>query len=100
MPEYIDREKYCEKFCKCDSENCERIFCPIWQVAAADVTEDRHGEWEKMFNNPNDGLYYCSECHHSIDIATGRETPITRGMFYCPNCGAKMSDERKDGETE
>ena len=34
--------------------------------------------------------YYCPECHHSIDIATGRETPRDRGFFYCPHCGAKM----------
>lgn len=83
-----------EKMLKEENPKCEHF------VNAADVTEVRHGKWEKMFNNPNDGLYCCSECHHSIDIATGRETPITRGMFYCPNCGAKMSDERKDGETE
>lgn len=47
-----------------------------------------NGEWIKMYNNPVDGNYY--ECHHSIDIATGRETPIDRDFFYCPHCGAKM----------
>ena len=59
-------------------------------IARADVQEVKHGEWIKMYNNPDDGNYYCSECHNSTDIAAGRETPIDRELFYCPNCGAKM----------
>ena len=56
----------------------------------AEVTEIKHGKWIKMYNNPNDGNYYCSECHNGIDVATGKVTPIDRGLLYCPNCGAKM----------
>lgn len=66
------------------------IYNVIKSAPAADVQEIKHGEWIKMYNNPDDGNYYCSECHHSIDIATGRETPIDREFFYCLHCGAKM----------
>lgn len=49
------------------------------------------GEWIKI--NPNNSLigeYYCSCCNSVIDIADGKETPLDREMYYCPNCGAKM----------
>lgn len=58
----------------------------------SEVKRKDNGKWIKMYNNPNDGNYYCTACHHSIDIATGRETPIARKFFYCPYCGAKMED--------
>nr|DAW70668.1 MAG TPA: zinc-ribbon domain protein [Caudoviricetes sp.] len=48
------------------------------------------GRWEKDNNNPKDGNYTCSCCKEGVDIATGEETPIDRGLNYCPNCGAKM----------
>ncbi len=64
-------------------------------IARADVQEIKHGEWIKMDIIPDDGDYYCSECRNFIDIATGRETPIDRGFFYCPNCGAKMDGGAK-----
>ena len=67
-----------------------KAIISIEEAPAADVQEIKHGEWIKMYNNPDDGNYYCSECHHSIDIATGRETPIDREFFYCLHCGAKM----------
>lgn len=62
----------------------------IKSAPAVDVQKIKHGKWIKMYNNPDDGNYYCSECHHSIDISTGRETPRDRGFFYCLHCGAKM----------
>lgn len=67
-----------------------KAITSIEEAPAADVQEIKHGEWIKMYNNPDDGNYYCSECHHSIDIATGRETPIDREFFYCLHCSAKM----------
>lgn len=72
-----------------------KAITSIEEAPAADVQEIKHGEWIKMSNNPDDGNYYCSECHNCIDIATGRETPIDRDFFYCPHCGEKM----KKGES-
>lgn len=40
MAEYIDREEYCEKHCRCNNEYCDRASCPIWKAPAADVAPD------------------------------------------------------------
>ena len=37
MAEYIDRVEYCEKYCRCNNEYCNRQSCPIWEAPAADV---------------------------------------------------------------
>lgn len=97
MSDYIDRAALGIGLCNRDIfEN--KGYADGWNAAvkilkeapAADVQEIKHGEWIKMYNNPDDGNYYCPECHHSIDIATGRKTPRSRGFFYCHYCGAKM----------
>lgn len=62
----------------------------IRSAPAADAQAVKHGKWIKMDIIPDDVDYYCSKCRNFIDIATGRETPIDRGFFYCPHCGAKM----------
>lgn len=77
------------EICNNIEEQIKELGCMDF-IARADVQEIKHGKWIKMSNNPDDGNYYCTECHHSIDIATGRETPIDRDFFYCPHCGAKM----------
>lgn len=73
----------------------EDVIASIENAPAADVQEIKHGEWIKTYNNPNDGHYYCPECHHNTDIATGIKTPRSRGFFYCPYCGAKMDGGKK-----
>ncbi len=60
----------------------------------AGYRKQSEGEWVKI--NPNNlliGEYYCSYCNSVIDIADGRETPLDREMYYCPNCGARMRGE-------
>lgn len=94
MSRYVDVTSFCENICRCNNRYCNKQSCPILNAPAVDVQEIKRGEWIKMYNNPADGNYYCSECHNSIDIATGRETPIDRDFFYCPHCGAKMEKER------
>lgn len=51
-------------------------------------------KWEKLSTSPLDGAYACSACGSVQDIDTGLETPLDRGMHYCPNCGAKIDDDR------
>lgn len=96
MSDYIDRVALGIGLCNRDVfEN--KGYADGWNAAvkilkeapAVDIQKIKHGKWIKMYNNPDDGNYYSSECHHSIDIATGRETPIDRDFFYCPYCGAK-----------
>ena len=75
--------------CNDIEEQIKELGCMDF-IARADVQEIKHGEWIKMDIISADVDYYCSECRNFIDIATGRETPIDRGFFYCPNCGAKL----------
>lgn len=48
MAEYIDREEYCEKHCRCSNEYCDRQSCPIWKAPAADVAP----------------VVHCKDCNH------------------------------------
>lgn len=88
MAEYIDREEYCEKHCRCSNEYCDRQSCPIWKAPAADVAPVVYGEWMVRFNGPyKRRRCYCSHCgkHNGVGgIAQNQEKP------YCPNCGAMM----------
>ncbi len=52
----------------------------------ADVVEVRHGEWKKV--SEKYPRYVCTCCNHLYN---------NKEYGYCPNCGAKMDGERKDG---
>lgn len=95
MAEYIDREEYCEKHCRCNNEYCEKESCFIWKAPVADVAPVRHSYWESYscsqfmgtdeFGEPKwrDGQFYV--CHNS---RCRRKTVVKSN--YCPNCGVKM----------
>ena len=93
MAEYIDREEYCEKHCRCSNEYCGKESCPIWKAPAADVVPVVHGRWieSKEHIYLTDSVckewinFYCSEC----------DVPNNSPTDFCPSCGARM-----DGETE
>lgn len=52
-------------------------------------TEVRRGEWIRATPYSQD---YCNQCGLTPKTLFGRLPP------FCPNCGAKMGDEWKDGE--
>lgn len=97
MNDYIERKALLDELCR---DNCERTYdgtchnCRMTETIAdfpsADVAPVVHGSWVKQNNNLLDGNFYCSACNNGVDIATGLETPIDRGLFFCPNCGARM----------
>lgn len=98
MAEYIEKQGYCEKICRCDHEFCDRDTCPIWKAPAADVEPVRHAYWvpEEHADQVSPTTihrytwYYCSECgRRLIDYKNPIDAP------YC-HCGAKMDG----GETE
>lgn len=76
MAEYIDREEYCEKHCRCSNKYCDRESCPIWKAPAADVAPVVHGRW--IYHD--DGVITCSECGNAE----------SSDSYYCRYCGAKM----------
>lgn len=85
MAEYIDREEYCEKHCRCINEYCYRVSCPIWKVPAADVAPVVHGRFVHDGPRFAGGVdwWHCSNCGR---LASGVETRFD----YCPWCGARM----------
>lgn len=86
MAEYIDREEYCEKHCRCSNEYCDKESCPIWKAPAADVAPVVYGRWEYTPETINVlSQTRCSSCGWwTLD-------PSVDGVYhYCPNCGARM----------
>ena len=82
MDEYIDREEYCEKHCRCSNEYCDKESCPIWKAPAADVALVVHGRWVTHYRSGTlVAKGYVSTC---CDMWNNRKSD------YCPSCGAKM----------
>lgn len=54
-----------------------------------------HGEWITKRTLQHDGEYYCSVCEFEAFWSWRRDVQSLTN--YCPNCGAKMDGERKDG---
>ena len=74
-----------------EMRGANKVIDRIKSAPTVDVVEIKHGKWVKKYPQyKNDGIYRCSCCKNDIDIATGEETPIDRGFYYCPNCGAEM----------
>lgn len=59
-----------------------------------EISRVKHGHWISLTNCSNSGVY-CSVCHKKVykeDYAWCNRKNKLRSN-YCPNCGAKMSDE-------
>lgn len=90
MAEYIDREEYCEKHCRCINEYCYRVSCPIWKVPAADVAPVVHGRWRALRKYDARRTYRCSVCGRTIRLSLAID--INEYAPYC-NCGARMDGD-------
>lgn len=96
MKEYIERDKLygTESLLMSDivEENpvakyiLEQVLFDIKETPAADVREVVHAKWERVsdWDNENNAIFDCSNCHHGDVQARGQEVP------YCWYCGAKM----------
>lgn len=93
MAEYIEREEYCEKHCRCSNEYCDRVSCPIWKAPAADVAPVVRGRWKAGRFNLETGNYE-EQCTRCRNFSKEYDKP------YCPNCGAKMDGESTEGDAE
>ena len=84
MAEYIDREEYCEKHCRCSNEYCDKERCPIWKAPTVDA----------------EVVVRCKDCEYSYNISgrrrcshgicCGRAVPPN---FYCAEGKRKEPDE-------
>jgi hypothetical protein len=91
----------------------------IRDAPTVDAVEVVHGRWVLKAHEENANYRWnvtaeCSECHHSKgEVYAGffpgfpkdlaREVVLDSAKIvkldnFCPNCGAKMDGERKDGE--
>lgn len=88
MAEYIDREEYCEKHCRCSNEYCDKESCPIWKAPAADVAPVVHGRFVHDGQLYVGGIdwFHCSSCGRLVAGAEER-------FDYCPWCGARMDGD-------
>lgn len=75
----------------------ESVIKIIESIPAVDAVPMVHGRWiEKRWFTEcdwcviNHRVLLCTAC--SVEITDGEKTP------YCPYCGAKMDDERRDSE--
>lgn len=78
MAEYIDREEYCEKHCRCSNENCDKESCPIWKAPTADVAPVVHAMWDKNGDCTN-----CKKHAPTVDAVV-----VTR----CKDCKYGVAD--------
>ena len=90
MAEYIDREEYCEKHCRCSNEYCDKESCPIWKVPAADVAPVVRARWAHLGGDE----WCCPVCGFVITTEGSWDKPTKK---YCEDCGAKMDGGDGDG---
>lgn len=83
MAEYIDREEYCEKYCRCSNEYCDKESCPIWKAPAADVAPVVHTRWAHLGGDE----WCCPVCGFVITTEGSWDKPTKK---YCEDCGAMM----------
>lgn len=87
MSRYIDVANYCENFCHCNNDYCDKPSCPILNAPTADVVEVKHGKWELLDECANAGVY-CSVCRKKVYWEYYAN--VKPKSKYCPNCGARM----------
>lgn len=96
MAEYIEKNVAIARLTALEIGNpCSTMADAKRQIAdtrPADVVPVVHGRWEQNA----DGDWYCTNCNEVVAICeSGRERTYRKP--YCPNCGAMMDLEVKDG---
>lgn len=96
MGEYIDKAEYCENYCRCSNEYCDKESCSIWKAPSAGVAPVVHARWIRPhWKNSN----YCCDCSECGGEAMHRDYQWDKNGIYpiCPNCGAKMDGCKEEG---
>ena len=107
MAEYVDREEYCEKHCRCSNEYCGKERCPIWKAPAADVVPvDEYIKREAvkgLININFSGLLAAIDLIPAADVAPvvrckncahkERATVNEKGFLICPASGMEITPD-------
>lgn len=95
MAEYIERSAAIEAAKHAWAKGLEPSQY-IEALPAADVAPVVHGRWiHSRYEDCSEQfeIVKCSQCNHEAYAMA----LYVHGGNYCPNCGAKMDGERKDG---
>lgn len=88
----VDENMYGDDNCTfVDFANVEEI---IFNAPVADVQEVKHGKWEIYYIFDYE-VAVCSNCHKDFVQDTTIDLIDFEAWNYCPNCGAKMDEEKK-----
>lgn len=95
MAEYIDRKALGIGKCNLDvfenkgyAEGWNSAIEIIENAPAANVIEIKHGKWVA-----HGYKWRCSVCNCKLNLDG---TPMENGLYFCPNCGAKMDGEHNE----
>ena len=88
MDDYIKREALRDALYDADAITMNGVKI-LNQFPSSDVEPVRHGRWETNSDRPDSLI--CSICKCGFDMWKHDQ------HNYCPNCGAKMYGDRKEG---
>lgn len=69
----------------------------IERLPAADVRENRHGQWLHVMDGAECKCWECSECREQWIFEEGR-TPYDEEVYFCPSCGADMRTRTEEDD--
>ena len=93
MGEYIDRDKLIAEYDRVHVGEPGGARKLMVEAPAADVVAVKHGEWEKFQGE----RFICNCCARVFNLGSlATLSDVKRLWKYCPNCGAKMDEERKE----
>lgn len=95
------RDRLIELLSGCSLDTDEDARYVADKLIAADVAPVVHGRWEKFYKTIHGVVIsedvVCSNCRKEAEILQNGGGVLLLSE-YCPNCGAKMDGERKDGD--
>ena len=99
LKDYLNRQIQAFEPCPDKYDAAVSIYYGLHRIPAADVVPVRHGHWiwDPDGMDWGIGAWRCSECRARSPMwwNTDKTNPYTKsGHRYCPNCGAKMDDNK------
>lgn len=95
MSRYIDADELTEFYepYKDMEVPVNALLEQIQDTSTVDVVKARHAKWQHYRDEDfYKDVYQCSECRF---LVTGT---LKMAYAYCPNCGAKMNEEKQENE--